>query len=113
MAPEDVAALLLQLPVAEGYDDMLVLQSLRLMDGEDAYATGLVALDGLRTEGLLPLGEEGCNISSVLVDEVDEVVVESADVGTLRGKAFEGEDGIEALGEVIEGRERRSSKWLI
>ena len=82
---------------------MLVLQSLRLMDGEDAYATGLVALDGLRTEGLLPLGEEGCKISSVLVDEVDEVVVESADVGTLRGKALEGEDGIEALGEVVEG----------
>jgi hypothetical protein len=73
------------------------------MDGVDAYATGLVALYGLRTEGLLPFGEEGCDIGCVLVDEVDEVVVEGADIGTLRGKAFEAEDGIEAFGEVVEG----------
>ena len=46
LAPEDVAAFL-QWPVAEGNNDVVVLQSLRLVDGEDAYAAGLVALDGL------------------------------------------------------------------
>ena len=73
------------------------------MDGEDAYAIGLVTLDGLRTEGLFPFGEEGGDVGSVLVDEVDEMVVEGTDIGALTGEPLEAEDGVEAFDEVIEG----------
>ena len=82
---------------------MLILQSLRLVDGEDAYADGLVALDGLRTEGLLPFCEKGSDVGSTLVNEVDEVVVEGADVGTLTGEPLKAEDAVEAFNEVVEG----------
>ena len=66
LAPEDVAAFL-QLPVAEGTDNMLVLQAFRLMNREDAYSVGLVALDGLGAERLVPLVEEGSDVGGVLV----------------------------------------------
>ena len=102
LAPEDISALLLQLPVAEGADDMLVLQSLRLMNREDAYAAGLVALNGLRAEGLIPLVKEGGDVGGTLVDEVDEVVVEGTDIGTLAWQILETKDGIEALSQVVE-----------
>ena len=67
--PEDVATAL-DGPVAEGDDDMIVLEALRLMDAEDAHTLVLVALDGLAAEGFVPLAEEVADVGSVLVDIV-------------------------------------------
>ena len=101
-APEDVAALLLELPVAERTDDVVVLESLRLMDAEDAHTLGLVALDGLAAEALVPLEEEGADIGRVLADEVGQTVVEGADVGTLILETVQFETGEELFCEVVE-----------
>ena len=49
---------------------MIVLETLRLMDAEDAHTLVLVALDGLAAEGFVPLAEEVADVGSVLVDIV-------------------------------------------
>ena len=74
------------------------------MDGEDAHASGLVALDGLAAECLIPFGEEGADVSGILIDVVHELVVEGTDIGTLVSEAFKAEDGVEAFCEVVEGK---------
>ena len=93
-APDGVAALLLELPVAEGTDDIVILQAFRLMDGEDADTVGLVALYGLAAETVIPLCEEGVDVGSVLADIFGELVIEGEDIGTLVVALFETEDGM-------------------
>ena len=74
------------------------------MNREDAYFVGLVALDGLGAERLVPLVEEGSDVGGVLVDEIHEVIVEGTDVSALVGEALKAEDSVETLGEVVEGQ---------
>ena len=81
---------------------MLVLQSLRLVDGEDAHTTGDVALDGFRADGLVPLVEESSDVGGIVVDEVHELVIEGTDVGTLTCQPLQAEDGVETFGEIVE-----------
>ena len=100
--PEDVATAL-DGPVAEGDDDVIVLEAFRLMDAEDAHTLVLIALDGLAAEGFVPLAEEVADVGSVLVDIVGKTVVEGADVGTLGVETLEAEDGLKTLYDVVEG----------
>ena len=66
LAPQEVTTLLLQLPVTERTDHIVVFQSFRLMDREDPHAVGLLTLDRLATETLIPCCQEGVDIGGVL-----------------------------------------------
>ena len=102
-APDGVTALLLELPVAEGTDDIVILQAFRLVDGEDADTVSLVALYGLAAETVIPLSEEGVDVGSILTDIFGELVVEGEDIGTLVVALFELEDGMQPFCEFIDG----------
>ena len=101
-APQDVAALLLQLPVAEGTDDVVELQALGLVDADEADAAELVALDGLGGDGGFPLLEEAFDIGGVVGGEVGQLVVERTDIGALAVEAIETEKGEETLHQFVE-----------
>ena len=73
------------------------------MDGEDAHALGLIALDGLLADCLIPLIEEGEDVGRILADIGSQLVEEGADIGTLLAEPFEGEDIVESLDEIVKG----------
>ena len=62
---------------------MVEFQTLRLVDGDQADAVALVALDGFATEVVIPLMEECVDVAGVFADEVGELVVEGTEIGTL------------------------------
>ena len=67
LTPQEVTTLLLQLPVTERTDHIVIFQSFRLMDREDPHAVGLLTLDRLATETLIPCCQEGVDIGGVLI----------------------------------------------
>ena len=101
-APEDITALLLQLPVTKRTDHMVELQSLRLMDRDQTDAIDHVALDRLATERLIPFIQERVDVRRVLVDKRCQLVIEGTYIGTLILERLQVEDGIETLCEIIE-----------
>ena len=109
LAPKDVA-LFLQLPVAEGDDDVAELQTLRLVDGDEADAVDLVALDSFGAERLFPLADEGVDACGILADVGCQLVVEGADIGTLTLDALKVEDLIQSLHEFVEGERQQLSE---
>ena len=80
-APDGVA--LFQCPVAEGYDDMLKLQSLAFMDGYESDAVNGTCLNCLRRDAVVPLLNERVDVDSVVCKEIGQSVVECVDVGIL------------------------------
>ena len=95
LAPQHVG--MLQPPVAEGDDDVVKLQPLALVDGQDAYAVALGTLDGLGTDGLLPFADKSVDVGGVVLCKLVQLVVEGADVGALLMETVEVEDLIEVL----------------
>ena len=93
---------MLQPPVAVGNDDVLELQALALVDGEDADAVRLGALDGLGADGLLPFADEGGDVGRLVLREFVQLVVEGADVGTLLVEPLELEDAVKPFGQFVE-----------
>ena len=98
LAPQCVS--LLQLPVAEGDDDVVKLQSLALVDGHDAYALHLVALDRLLRDGVVPFGEEVVDVSRAVAEIIVEFVVEEAHIRTLVLELVELEERMERIHQV-------------
>ena len=83
-APQHVTALLLQLPVAEGADDVVELQTLGLVNADEADAAELVALYGFSTEVLVPFMQKAVNVGAVVGGVVGQLVIEGTDVGMER-----------------------------
>ena len=81
---------------------MAVLQSLALMDRQDAHTVGVLALDGFRTDGLFPFTHESIDIGEVVLCELVQLVIESADIGALLVESMELEDGEESFDEFVE-----------
>ena len=61
---------------------MVELQTLALVDGEDADAVGSCVLNGLATDGFIPFTDKGINVGAVVERELVQLVVEGTDVGT-------------------------------
>ena len=72
-----------QSPVTEGYNDVVELQPLALMDGKHADAIRLGTLYRLGADGIVPFFYESIDVGGVFLCEAAELVVESTDVGTL------------------------------
>ena len=100
LAPQDVAVL--QLPVAIGDDDVVVFETLALVDRENADAVLFAVLDGLTAERLLPLGHKGVDVSAVFLRKLVQLVVEGTDIRTLFVEQVELEYSIDALGQFIQ-----------
>ena len=62
---------------------MVILQSLRFMDGYQSDAIRLVALNGLAADGLIPFRQETVNVGSILAHEVGQMIVEGTEISPL------------------------------
>ena len=81
---------------------MAELQALALMNRQDAHTIGDIALDGLRTDGLVPLAHEGIDVGGIILCELVQLVVEGAHIGALLVESMELEDAEESLNEFVE-----------
>ena len=82
------------------------------MDGDQADAIGLVALDGLGVEVVVPLVEERVDIAGIVGDKVGELVVEGTEISALTLDLAEAEDGVEAFAELVEGQRAQGREGL-
>ena len=71
------------------------------MNGYQADAVDLIALNGLGAEILLPLGDEGVDARGILAGEVEQLVVEGAEIGILSLQTMELEEGVETFRQLI------------
>ena len=83
---------------------MIELQSLALVDGQDAQAVNLVALDGFLVELLVPVFDEGIGTGAVVLGKIAEEVEELADIGALFGQTVQGEEVVEPFGQLHQGQ---------
>ena len=72
-----------QLPVAVRHDNVVILQSFTLVDGEESDAVGTVAVDALVVQVGIPFLQEGLNIAAVVSKESVHLVIKCANIGTL------------------------------
>ena len=93
---------------------MIELQTLRLVDRDQADAVDLVALYGLTTEVLFPFGNKGVDAGGILAGKGEQLVVEGTQIGTLPFQTLEFEDGVKTFSSVrTEERFISSSKcWI-
>ena len=76
-------------PVTERNKDVVELQAFALVDGENADAVSLAALDGLAADGFFPFVDESVNIRGIVLRKLVQLVEESADIGTLLVKPLQ------------------------
>ena len=93
---------MLQSPVAEGNQDIVELQALTLVYGENTYAVGFAALDGFAADGFFPFIDKSVNICGIVLCKPVQLVVEGADIGTLFVKSFQFKDSIEPFCQLVE-----------
>ena len=89
------------MPVAEGDDDVIKLQPLRLVNGYQAYAVNLVTLNGLGTQVFLPFGYKAVDACRILAGKGKKLIVEGTQIGTLTFKTMEFKDGVETFCQFV------------
>ena len=77
------------------------------MDGQDADAVDVGALDGLAAQRGVPFAQESVHIRRFLSDIVQHVVVERAEIGTLVLHPLQVEDTVKAFHQVVEWQEQQ------
>ena len=99
-APQNVRHL--QTPVSIGNNHVVELKAFTLMNGQNTDTVGLGALDGLGTDGLIPLADKRVYISGVVLTELCQLVEEGTDIAALVSQGRELEDGKQTLGQFVE-----------
>ena len=100
LTEEDVV--MFEFPVAIGYNDVVELKALALVDGENADAVSGNALYGLAADGLFPFKNKSIDISTVVEREFVQLVVERTNVCTFILETFQLEDFVESFREFVE-----------
>ena len=100
-----VVGLVLYFPVAERNQDGVELQSLGLVDGQDAYAVEFAAGDGLATEGFVPEVQESVDVRRVVLKIVGHGVEEGKEVGVLLLHARQAEEAEQLFKQFVEGHQ--------
>ena len=75
-----VVRFVLHLPVAERQQHRVILQSLRLMDGQDADAVNLARRDGLRVQLLVPETDESRQLRRVVLHVFRHRIIEGTEI---------------------------------
>ena len=88
-----------QVPVHKGQEDGVILQSLGLVDGEDAYATGLAAGDGTGGEVVVPRLQKLMNVLRIVAQIALQLVHERQHIGILPLDALQLQHIVEPFGE--------------
>ena len=84
LAPDGiVVAVLLDGPIHIGQQDGMELQTLTLVDGEDADTVDLAGWDRAAVDGLVPCLQEGVDVRWIAAQVVLQLVHKSKDVGVL------------------------------
>ena len=102
LAPKNVC--MFKTPVTERNKDAVELQAFTLVDGENADAVSLAALDGLAADGFFPFVDESVNIRGIVLRKLVQLVVESADVGSLLVKPLQLENVMQSFRQLVDGQ---------
>ena len=102
MTPDGVG--LLQLPVAERHDDILILKSLAFVDGQDADALDILTMDGFLVVFLFPYLEKAVKVGSVVFQMFGNGIEEMTEIRTLTFGLVQTEQLANALREVGQGK---------
>ena len=78
-----VIRLVFHFPVAERYQDGVVFQPFRFVDGKDADAFYFARRDGFLVQAFVPVGDEGGRLGRMLLHVFGHGVIERAKVGVL------------------------------
>ena len=81
---------------------MAELQSLTLVDGQNAHAMRAVALNGLAADGLVPLADKGVNVRRVVLCKLIQLVVEGAEIRALVVQKTQLEDVTQPFHQLVE-----------
>ena len=81
---------------------MAELQSLTLVNGQDAHAMCTVALNGLAADGLVPLADKGVNVRRVVLCKLVQLVVEGAEIRALVVQKTQLEDVAQPFHQLVE-----------